>query len=352
MIIIIGIIIGFLRNNPIREIFACVFPLVEFIAFFYLTRVIIKCKEDITNVQKLALCIILLNVLFALINYINYGPHYYFKFDIDGVILPRLNDFMMPIFVPILFTYYLYIQGTPYRHIVFISLILSILVTMLGGFRSVWIAILVSTAYTTVILKDTRRHVLVSLLFPIITVVILIVFASHIIPAFSPSYNINIFDIVLNRMSIDEMYVGSSVSGRLLTYKSILYNSFLFPYIFIGHGFGSSFNMLMPYDNIYGNLPITSSPSALLNLLYEIGLIATIYICIVGYSMIKRLKLLKVRYDNVYQHIFHISISSAIISEIIVMNIFPAFLHFPIGALFGIAFGIIVKSNTHIENQT
>lgn len=260
---------------------------------------------------------------------------YSFKLDFGGHIVHRNID---------LIAYFLFFlayvnPGRLFsRPAVNIGLLLSAIIMLLTYMRGLYLAVLASLVFTSLFYKNylpresrinfnslfRYRNVLIFLIL-IISAILYSVFQG-----FDPLF-------LLDRFGIDNEN-ESSVSGRLIAYGSLFRGAFDDPLVlFLGHGPGSLFP---PY-----NLPVSSAPSNFLGILYIFGLPVFIIFCfIIWYIYAKAFVQVKLQtgFDQDLGYLFILML----LSSVVILNIFPAPLHFPVYGFVAIFHAVICRKRT------
>lgn len=303
----------------------------EYVAFFMATTFIL---ESISVISFLYLFYSYLLVVSAgnLILFYLLNDLYSFKLDFGGYIVHRNID---------LISYFLYFLalvnpgGIFGRLTVNIGLLLSAIIILLTYMRGLYLAVLLPLVFTSLFYRnylprDSRINFRSlfgywNLLIFLILIISAILYSSF--QGFDPL-------ILLDRIGVDNEN-ESSVSGRLISYYYLFTGAFDDPIaLFLGHGPGSLFP---PY-----NLPVSSSPSNFLGILYTFGLPFFIFFCfILWYIYAKAFVQVKLQsgFDQNLSYLFIL----IFLSSVVILNIFPAPLHFPVYGFVAIFHAVICR---------
>lgn len=260
---------------------------------------------------------------------------YSFKLDFGGHIIHRIIDLI----AYFLFFLALVNPGRIFSKLaVYIGLLLSIAIIFLTYMRGLYIAVIVPLVFTSLFYKkylseESRINFKSLFKYRNILIILILVISAILYSAFQ-DFNPS---ILLNRIGIDNEN-ESSVTGRLVAYSALFRGAFDDVIVLlVGHGPGSLFP---PY-----NLPVSSAPSNFLSILYIFGLPVFIaFSFIVWYIYAKAIAQIKLQagFDQDLGYLFILML----LSTLVILNIFPAPLHFPVYGFIAIFHAVIFRRRT------
>ncbi len=340
--VIFSFVTGIVLGHSLTEVLASSFPFVEGVAFFFLTGYVIKERTEVRLLYILLAFWVFINFLPAIFLYLKFGSVYFFKLRFGSVHVGRLTDFMVSLICPMLFAYLIHSKKSLEKKVLLLLLLLGLLVIVLGSFRSVWIGVVASFIYLMLTMRSFslsfKKLVSGSVVICLAMVAVIYMWKSDVF------HGLNIIGMLTSRLSIESLHEGSSYSGRLATYYAILHDSFEFPYLLVGHGFGSEFEMggYMALKR----MPISSSPNFYLNVLYEAGFVSSFFIFSIGAYVLWRIRWVYKNAVSYETRRASLALLGGIISTGLVFTMFPAVLHFPIIPLVSIFMALIFSMDS------
>lgn len=328
---LLGFAIGILFGNPPTEIFAELAPILEFVAYFWISSRILRSSND---AKRVIMSLVLWGGLVAAIEvflYAAYGMRFALRVESGGLLLSRLTDFMPVLLFPIGSTYVLALRHDPLRRWIGLATISMGAAIFLGFYRSVWISVLAGLLFVALLLL-ARGWRLGTIVQGIArgTLLVVAVFAALSLLVHLGFLNPDIVSLgnILERFNVSRLAgseAGSSF-GRLIFVQDVVEQglaSFLW-----GHGLGAPFYS----SRAAGWLPISDSPVFYLNILYELGLLAFISYLVLFIAMIKK-SIRAFWHTRVYEdQLVSAGLLGGLLAASVQLGIFPSLLHFPIPA--------------------
>ncbi len=319
-------VLGVILGHPVNEVLAALFPFVEGLFFFFVTGYILKDRNQVRLLYILLSIWIFVNFLPAILLYLKFGSIYFFKLRYGTVLLGRLTDFMVALLCPMLFAYFIHSEKNIEKKVLLTLLLLGLLITVLGSYRSIWLGVAVSFIY----IAPSRKYYNLNFkkVLSMAVVLLLVLSAVGYMWRSDVFENMSLVSIITNRLSVESLHEGSSYAGRLSTYYTIFRDSFDFPYLLVGHGFGSEFEV--GSYTAAKQMQISSAPNFFLNVLYETGFISASFIFGIGVYVLSQIRRVYKNALSTETKRASLALIGGVISIGLVFTMFPAFLHFPI----------------------
>ena len=322
---VVGAVHGFFVGNSVRLILNELFPILEFTAFFFLTTLIIKDRRQCYTILKVIIGWLLIMASGGIIFY--FFAHSSFAARAllvgSGLIVPRLYDFMPVILFPLLIGLYLYPEENKPKSIIqnrifilCISLI-PLLSLLLSFFRSLWIAIIGSLFFKFMLTFRYKRQLKAALGAFLIAISIFLMIDLFIIPKTTIFDYHSLSSVVYERaFNLKEDQVKAySISARIK--NNIFMLAVIYDNPLIGIGLGSDVT--------------NAAPNYYLILACTMGLPALFFAFWMGY-IILILALRRFKAASGIDKGWILGIAGSFVSVAILINSFPAILHFPIPA--------------------
>jgi hypothetical protein len=292
--------------------------LYEYIVFFAISSYFAKIlKADV--MIKIVFFNLLAVSFISLIVFLLFNNLYYFKLDFSSVLTHRNIDLVC------YFLFFISIINPNKilnKQFVFLGIFCSLALIILTYMRGLYLSIVISVILFNIFIGRDIRHFngldlrnIFSIKF---IVVISCVFISSMIYAVISDLE---FLFLLDRFSIDNQN-ESSVTGRLIAYRDLLQGAMIdWTYLLFGHGIGKTFG-------IY-NLPVSSSPSNFLALLYTFGIVFfSLFIFMWVFYILNCVRRLAASKGLVKDLNGLFLICS--LTTLFILNVFPAPIHFPV----------------------
>lgn len=311
--------------------------LFEYVAFFMATSFILR-SISVTSFLRIFFSYLLVVSAGNLILFYLLNDLYSFRLNFGGHIVHRNIDLIAYF---LLFLAIVNPGGIFSRLVVNMGLLLSAMIVLLTFMRGLYIAVLLPLVFTSLFYRkflprNLRFNFGFSVNYSNLLIFFILIIAAilySLAQGFDPL-------ILLDRIGIDNEK-ESSVSGRLNSYYYLFTGALGDPLtLFLGHGPGSLFP---PY-----NLPVSSAPSNFLGILYIFGLPIFIIFCfILWYIYTKAFVQVKLQagLDQDLSYLFIL----LLLSTVVILNIFPAPLHFPVYGFVAIFHALICRKRMGAE---
>lgn len=316
---------SFFYGYPANFIFADLLAFVEFIAYFFITTIIIKDRKQLNFILKSIMTWLILTELGEIIFYFfAYGKMGY-QAAPGGIIVKRLADFMAAITLPILAGLYFYPGNKGERgfnkkriSILFLAMIPATSL-MLGFFRSLWMGVTAALFFIFSMCwrkKNNLRSILIAL---VLLGVLFLSIDYFIIPKTSVFKGQSLIQLVYERVFTATGMEQRSVFARFESSGVLLEEIYKSP--IIGNGFGT---------------PITHGLSNyLLGVAYSMGIPALFFFGWLGFIFFKSGIKIFHQSQGVYKG-WVLGILASFVSVGVFSLTFPAMLHYPVAAYLGI----------------
>jgi len=319
---LIGASHGFLRGNSTRLIIADLFPILEFISYFFITTLIIKKREQINLLLGGSLAWLLLTEVGEIIFYFFSSQQFAYKVLLGGLVIHRLNDFMMAIALPFLIALFFNVKSRKKRLLVVLFTVIPLLSLILSFFRSIWTGVIGSLIFILLVCRKSKKKL--NALLMVLLVLGVIFFA---IEYFTEKVQLfegrSLLSLTLNRGAM--LFEKSSTGGRIEQDKATINEMFESP--LIGKGFGDT--AISAPSNYYWNIG------------YKMGLPALVFLFWIVFIFAKTG--FRIFYQLPYGILkgWTLGILASFISIAIVVLTFPSLLHFPIPAYLGVGAALL-----------
>ena len=318
---------GFIQGNSARLILSDLFPMLEFVSFFFITTLVIKNDKEVSFLLKVVLAWLVLIELCAIIFYIFNSKLFAYGATPAGITVNRLPEFMAVISLALLMGSYFYPrvrkEGSFNRKrllILFFSFI-PLMSLFLGFFRSLWLAVAGGSVFIFLMICRYKMKLKSILIFFFLFIILFFLFDIMIISKTDIFQGKTLSFLIFERAFhiLGKESHSLSVQSRLEEAPRLL--NIIYGAPLIGIGFGNP--LTISTSNYYLRMASTMG----LPVLFFLFWIAILF-------MTKGIK--KFHKADWNSKGWILGILASFVSVALVILTFPALLHFPIFAYLGI----------------
>lgn len=332
---LIGAAVGMIAGHQIRLVAADLFPVVEFALWLPVAALIVGSTQ---GAGRLAVAILAWSGIVAAIEvalYLADATHFASKFALSGgtTLVPRLDDFIPALFLPLSLALAIHVHEQPWRVIAIASSIALTGATALSFFRSLWVGLFVALVVMAVAYWRLNKQIALtrSLLIRIAAAGGLAAIVVAILSLVRIGSGGSITELVVSRVAHIEPTSGTA---RVIDNLQLLG-------LIKDHPFG------VGLGGMEGNLPLFSTSNYYLSAGVELGVIAVVLWVVMAASFLKQSL---ERYDDSTDSLTRAIVVGTLGSYTcmaVTLLTFPSLLHYPIPAFLGLLGGIVsVMSRT------
>ncbi len=327
---LVGAAWGLLAGHQLRLVSADLFPVVEFAAYFPLVGLTSRDPDD---PRRLAIALLVWSGAVAAVEvglYLIEGGRFASRFALNGgtTLVPRLDDFIPALFLPLGLAIAGYVRSQPLRGVAAAASIALAAATAFSFFRSLWAGLIVAVAFMLVVAYiRSSRHIEVNrrtLLRAsgVGAIVVAFALATTLIKVGREG---SIASLIVSRAAHIETTSGTA---RVVDNLQLLQMLRDHP---LGVGLGG----------MEGNLPLFSTSDYYLSTAVELGVVGILILVAMGVAFLKRnLE----RFGNAPDPLTRAIVLGVVGSYTcmaVTLLTFPSLLHYPIPALLGLLGGIL-----------
>jgi hypothetical protein len=344
--LIFGTLYGFWQGYPWKIILADLEPMGEFIAFFFLTTLVVKNENQTKKVIIATLTWLILVGIGELIfyfapwwsgGYLKFGyGHLGYSRTLGGMFLDRLNDFMSLISMCLLAALYLCpasVKNRTKNKLILISFV-PLIVLFLGFFRSLWLGTIGAFVFILLMVGKYKKTIKTLILCLIILGTILLITdcvlaktllggRSIILMFFEGIMRLNPF--VIKTMGVENY----SEYSRLYQFNEFF--QVIYKHPLIGTGFG----------------PDTAAADYYLEIIYKMGIIAIFFFIWPFYIFFKRGISIFKSTEFGFNKGLRLGILASFVAVGIILFVYPGIGHFPLM----VYLGVMVASFFSLNNK-
>jgi len=323
--LIFGALYGFWQGYPWKIILADLEPMGEFIAFFFLSTLVIKNEKQAKKVIiGLLVWLILVGVGELIFYFTPFGyGHLGYNRTLGGLPLDRLNDFMSLIAMCLLMALYLCPASVKNKAVLILVSFIPMLVLFLSFFRSLWLGAIGTFVFILFFVGKYKKTIITLLLCFLILGTILI-FADRFLA-----------QTVLDGRSIIEMFYEGimrlnpfvietkglenySEYSRLYQFQEFF--QVIYKHPLIGTGFG----------------PDTAAANYYLEIIYKLGMPAIFFFLLPFYIFFKNGISIFKSTEFGFNKGLRLGILASFVAVGIILFVYPGIGHFPLMVYLGV----------------
>lgn len=322
---IIATVYSFFYGYPVNLIFSDLLPFVEFIAYFFITTIVIKNKKQLNSIFKSIIIWLILMDLGQIIFYFIASGKMGYQAAPGGITVKRLADFMAAIALPILIGLCFYPSQKDEKRfnkkrIIFLLLAtIPAMALILSFFRSLWMGVAAALFFIFFMCWRKKSNLRFVFIASLLIGILFLNINFFIIPKTKVFMGQSLIQLVYERVFTATGLEQRSVFARFESSGVLLNEIYKSP--IIGNGFGT---------------PLTHGLSNyLFGIAYSMGIPALFFALWLSFALfksgIKIFYLLQGAYKG-----WVLGILASFVSVGIFSLAFPDMLHYPIAAYLGI----------------